>query len=183
MHALLPRRLVFASVGALVILAAAGWIAASKPAPATSEPPASTTAVAAGDAEAPCDMSSCDMPACAESCPAMAAPAEAAPAAAVEAVPQPAPTPGMVAYLDPETGEIGGMPPGELGDATAAQHVTARPIDAIATDGSPMQIANGAFEEYAVIRLDARGNRRMACGPDAKALLASPLPTPMPEER
>jgi hypothetical protein len=55
--------------------------------------------------------------------------------------------------------------------------------DGTASDGSPMQTTNGAFDEYTVLHLDANGALRMACGPDAKALLAAPLPAPTPEEK
>ena len=55
--------------------------------------------------------------------------------------------------------------------------------DGTASDGSPMQFTNGAFDEFAVMHLDAKGNLRMACGPNAKALLAAPAPTPMFEEK
>ena len=45
-----------------------------------------------------------------------------------------------------------------------------------------MQIVNGAFDEYTVVRLDAQGRRVTTCGPNARALLAAP-PAPRFEER
>jgi hypothetical protein len=167
MHTALLRRLIVAFVGVLGILAA-GWITASRTAPEAS--------LTAADAQAACDVS-----ACAETCPADVTPATAVVAAAEEA---PGPrAAGMVAYLDPETGEIGGVPPGGVEDALMVNPGTRVTTDGTASDGSPMQITNGAFDEYAVMHLDAKGNLRMACGPDAKALLAAPLPAPTPEEK
>jgi hypothetical protein len=75
------------------------------------------------------------------------------------------------------------MPPGGLeSDLVIERADAAHPIDAIASDGSPMQLTNGAFDEYTVVRLDAQGRRVTTCGPDAKALLKAPV-APRPEER
>jgi hypothetical protein len=184
MPALLQRRRVITFLGVLVVLAAAGWTATSKPVPAKSMVSSAITGVAAVESPAPSDRSPRGTPVRAEARPEQATPAEVRASAPAQAAPAAAQPPGMVAYLDPATGLVGGMPPGGPDSRTALQRANViEPIDAIAADGSPMRIMNGTTEEYAVLRLDTKGNRRMACGPDPKALLTAPLPPPPFEEK
>jgi hypothetical protein len=172
---LVLRRLLPACAVAVAALAIAGGIAASRPSPATSDAPAISAASVSPSADASCNAASCEAAVVACPQPETAPVAASAPVAAAAPATSPARA-GMVAHLDPETGVIGGMPPAGIEDARMVERkVDARTIDAIAEDGSPMQITNGVFDEFTVVRLDARGTRRMACGPDAKTLLAAPF--------
>lgn len=97
---------------------------------------------------------------------------------AIAALPAPAVS-GMVAHLDPETGEIGGMPaPGTPGfDLSTVGGLTVDDlVEELAWDGSVMVNLRGLFQEFAVLRFDAHGRPFLNCGPDAGTLLATPLP-------
>lgn len=93
---------------------------------------------------------------------------------------------GMIAHLDPETGEIGGMPtprPAALDFASPEGLTVEDLVEEQAWDGSWMVNLRGLFQEYAVVRLDGSGRPVLSCGPDARVMLAAPLPAaPVVEE-
>jgi hypothetical protein len=91
---------------------------------------------------------------------------------------------GLLAFLDPETGMIGGMP-----SPLSAEFLASSPegltvddlVEEAAWDGSVMINLRGLFQEYAVLRIAADGRRVAACGPDPRALLAPSLPPAPPQ--
>lgn len=92
---------------------------------------------------------------------------------------------GMVAFLDPETGRIGGMPapvPLDFGSPAPEGLTMEDLVQEQLWDGSWMVDLRGLMQEYAVVRFDAKGRRVMSCGPDPRALLAAPAPAPKFEE-
>jgi hypothetical protein len=106
---------------------------------------------------------------------------------AVAATPSAAPAePGMRAYLDPETGLIGGpgaLPPPSPEEAQAlVPELQAEPVETVLPDGSVMLELNGRGLEYFVLQLDADGNPVVRCVQDPKTALRT-APSPMPEER
>ena len=92
----------------------------------------------------------------------------------------------MRAYLDPETGLIGG--PGALPPLSSEEAqllvpgLQAEPVETVLPDGSVMLELNGRGLEYFVLQLDSDGNRVVRCVQDPKTALST-TPNPMPEER
>ena len=128
-----------------------------------------TTAVAWGDP------ASCASQAAGKSC--CAARVAAQPAPASEAVNAPAPAAaGMRAYLDPETGLIGGMGPV---DPAEVQDVQAAPVlrEEVLPDGSVMLDLQGTMQDFYIMQIDADGNRVVRCVENpAKAIAETPAP-------
>jgi hypothetical protein len=128
-----------------------------------------TTAVAWGNT------ANCASPPTAKSCCAARDAANPAPAATAATTPAPAQA-GMRAYLDPETGLIGGMGPV---DPAEVQDVQAAPVlrEEVLPDGSVMLDLQGTMQDYYIMQLDADGNRVVRCVQDAaKALAETPAP-------
>lgn len=99
-------------------------------------------------------------------------------ATAVPVTPTPAaPAPaegGMRAYLDPETGLIGGVGPA---DPTAVEPLQSAPVlrEEVMPDGSVMLDLQGTMQEYTIMQIDADGNKVQRCVTDPAAALAEPV--------
>jgi hypothetical protein len=107
---------------------------------------------------------------------------EAAPAVA-PAPPATTATPGMRAYLDPESGTIGGMPPAPLApeEETAVLELQdeEQPVETVLPDGSVMVDLKGHGQEYFILQIDASGRRVVRCVHAAsvgKDIAATPQP-------
>jgi hypothetical protein len=119
---------------------------------------------------------------------------KAAPATRTAAKPAPAPaapvaaaTAGLRAYLDPETGLIGGMPVAVAGDAQVGGGTVAagQPVEVRLPDGSLMVELQGALDDYLVLTVGPDGTRSFQCAKDPSHVHAAPAsaPVPQPEER
>jgi hypothetical protein len=103
-----------------------------------------------------------------------------APATAAKA-PAPALEAGMRAFIEPETGQLG--TPAEMPVVTEdATKVAQEPVLVHMPDGSDMLELNGAFADYAIIKLDANGKKVVSCVEDPKAAQQAP-PAPQREDR
>jgi len=91
----------------------------------------------------------------------------------------PAAESGLRAYIDPETGTIGGMPPAA---ETPAQ---ADPVfeEVVLPDGSVMVDLKGTGQEFFILQLDANGNRAVRCVQDPKAATSASPVAPKREDR
>lgn len=86
---------------------------------------------------------------------------------------------GLRAFLDPETGLLGG-PIGDLSvPQDYAQATVANPllVPVRLPDGSEMLDLQGTLLDYMVLQIDPLGHRTMLCVP-APALIAAPAPRP-----
>lgn len=81
---------------------------------------------------------------------------------------------GMRAYIDPETGTIGGMPPAEALPASPQPEPVFEQV--VLPDGSVMVDLKGAGQEYFILQLDANGNRVVRCVQDPKTATAPVAP-------
>jgi hypothetical protein len=112
------------------------------------------------------------IPAC---CAKAAAPCLATAPAETAAVPA-AGEAGMRAYLDPESGTVGGMPPVEADGVLAAPPVL---TEEFLPDGSVMLDLKGTGEQYMILELDADGQPVARCTDDpTKAPVAVPAAKP-----
>lgn len=120
---------------------------------------------------------------------AVAAPAPAPAPAARTAIAPAAHAQGMIAYRDPETGEIGGMPPGtefELEIESASPAFERTPDSAfeqvnLGRHGVMVEL-DETFHEYAIVRRGADGTLHYDClpAPDAARLLRIPVSVTAP---
>jgi len=109
-----------------------------------------------------------------------AACAPSATAAPTAALPAPAEA-GMRAYLDPETGVIGGLPATlEPAGTEGVQAIEPVLREEVLPDGSVMMDLQGTMQEYFLIQLDADGNRVVRCVQDPAKALATPVPAALP---
>lgn len=115
------------------------------------------------------------------------APLAGLPAAETEAAPSAAVAePGMRAYLDPESGTIGGMP--VLPEVAAEEAAVLKlqdeeqPVETVLPDGSVMIELNGHGQEYFIVEMDASGRRVVRCVRD-ETVPATTASTPKPEDR
>jgi hypothetical protein len=84
-------------------------------------------------------------------------------------------TGGMVAYIDPESGELGGMPPEPLGeDGKPGEEPVLEPVTL--PDGSLMLDLKGTGQEYFVLQRDAAGRPVVRCVQDPKTVRTPPQP-------
>jgi len=93
---------------------------------------------------------------------------------------------GMRAFIDPETGTIGG--PGALPPLTEEEaklllpEIQEEPVETVLPDGSVMVDLKGHGQEYFILQLDANGQRVVRCLQDPKTALQT-VPTSQPQDR
>ena len=93
---------------------------------------------------------------------------------------------GMRAYIDPETGVLGG--PGALPPLTEEEmkllepEVQEEPVETVLPDGSVILDLKGHGQEYFILQLDANAQRVVRCVEDPKTALQS-VPKTQPEDR
>src|SRR5262245_48457477 len=112
------------------------------------------------------------IPAC---CAKAAAPCQATSAAETAVVPV-AGEAGMRAFIDPETGTLGGMPPaGEVEGVLVEPPVL---VQEYLPDGSVMVDLKGTGEHYMIMELDADGNRVLRCTDEPNKPAPAPVAKP-----
>lgn len=95
--------------------------------------------------------------------------------------------PGMRAFIDPETGQLGAPPvlppltPEE--QASLNPESDLQPVQITLPDGSVMVDLKGTCQEYSVMQLDADGRKVVRCVHDPKTALQNPAPAPQREDR
>jgi hypothetical protein len=91
----------------------------------------------------------------------------------------------MRAYIDPETGKIGGPPvlPALALEEDAQIQAVQPPVETVLPDGSVMLELNGNCVDYLIIDLDANNQKTLRCVQDPKAALQTPPPAPQREDR
>lgn len=108
-----------------------------------------------------------------------------APVAAVTIVDQPLPQSGLRAFIDPETGVLGAPSTQQL-EALEAQAEINESFEGLEkvtqADGSVMVDLQGRFQEFYMVKLDAKGRRTTVCGRDPRALLDPVAPVVAPAE-
>jgi hypothetical protein len=88
----------------------------------------------------------------------------------------------MRAFLDPETGTIGGPPSGAVAAEMAAQAVEETAQVVKLPNGGEM-LVNGSVD-YVIAQIDAKGHRVLRCVSDPKQAKAGGIaPAAKPEER
>jgi hypothetical protein len=117
--------------------------------------------------------------------PSMAADDNSATGAAAPSTPAPAEA-GMRAYIDPETGTLGGpgpLPPPSPEAVKALEPGTLEePVETVMPDGSVMLDLKGRGQEYFILQLDENGQRQVRCVDDPTTALQTP-PTAKRGER
>ena len=93
--------------------------------------------------------------------------------------------PGMRAYIDPETGQIGvpSVLPALTPEENAELQALQPPVETVLPDGSVMLELNGNCQDYFMIELDANGQKVTRCVQDSKAVVQTPPPAPQREDR
>lgn len=93
--------------------------------------------------------------------------------------------PGMRAYIDPETGQIGvpSVLPALTPEETAELQALQPPVETVLPDGSVMLELNGNCQDYFMIELDANGQKVTRCIQDPKAVTQTLPPAPQREDR
>jgi hypothetical protein len=122
-----------------------------------------------------CPMSTCSMPSSASAVELPGLPSF---------LPQPTQpfTFGLLAFLDPETGLVGGSP-GDFQLAVGpAQSLTPQPVFTQMTmaNGAVMIDLQGAMQDYMILSIDALGNRSFHCATDPQQALKSKVPATTP---
>jgi hypothetical protein len=111
---------------------------------------------------------------------ATAATAAATPGAAAPGTPATRAEAGMRAYIDPETGTIGGPgplpPPSDEAVKALESAVQQEPVETVLPDGSVMLDLKGRGQEYFILQLDADGRRVARCVEDPNSALQTPPP-------
>lgn len=141
----------------------------------------SASSVSACDKQAKATESSCCATSKAAIAPACAAPGAAGSAATTETVPATAPAPaqaGMRAYIDPETGTLGGPgplpPPSDEAVKALGPETLEEPVETVLPDGSVMLDLKGRGQEYSIMQLDADGQRVVRCVENPNTALQTP---------
>jgi hypothetical protein len=134
-----------------------------------------------------CPMSTCSMPSSASAVVAKSAPA---PIAAVELpglpsfLPQPTQpfTFGLMAFLDPETGLVGGSPGDFQMPVDPARPIAPQPVlqQMTMANGAVMIDLQGTMQDYMILSIDALGNRSFHCATDPQQALKSKVPATTP---
>ena len=93
---------------------------------------------------------------------------------------------GMRIFIDPETGTIGGPTQAQLEEMAAdaaLNQSTDGLVQVTMPDGSVMMNLEGRFQDYYMVKLDAKGRRHVVCGRDQRAQFQpTPASAELPEK-